>query len=447
MKKIKILMLFIIIIIVIIIGLLFFYSNSNNKQENNNIEIADNNSTNTENIARSDIKMEPTDTNTIEYVVKYEEDSSTYFTIQALAENYIIAFMSEDKNELKSVLSSSYIKQNNINDNNILKIAQIPKSERLMYKILTMNMKKMIISRNNLAYIINGKGITIDSNKKFSYNFMISVNDTEKKYSIYPEKYVIDKNLNNLKIGDKVNTKEFKNLDAVRKYSNITVKNDAEIARTYLKKYFDLLQYDKEEAYNKLENDYRKKRFGSKESFYNYLEDNKIAIALIELNKYTVINRNGYIYYICIDKYNNSYIFKQEINAIMNYTVFLDNYTIMDNIELASYSTKGSTEKASYNLNKINQMLNTKDYNAIYSHLDDNFKANNFKTVNDLKTYIKKNFYDINDIKITEYTEQDNCYAFKCKLSNQRNTKESKNISIIVSKTNTTDFTVSFSFE
>ena len=92
-------------------------------------------------------------------------------------------------------------------------------------------------------------------------------------------------------------------------------------------------------------------------------------------------------------------------------------------------------------------MINHKDYNAVYNVLNSTFRDNNFKTINNLKKYIQNNFYQINDIEIKNGTDKDNFYTFTCKLINQENSKDSKNINIIISKTDNTNFEISFSFE
>ena len=131
----------------------------------------------------------------------------------------------------------------------------------------------------------------------------------------------------------------------------------------------------------------------------------------------------------------------------MDYEVFLDNYTIVSEKDEKKYEDSNKTTKAKLNLNKIIAMINTKDYKAIYKYLNNDFRNNNFNSINDLKKYITNNFYEINSIKLENTNEQDNYIAFTCKLINQRNTSESKSVNIIIGKTDNIDFEMSFSFE
>ena len=119
----------------------------------------------------------------------------------------------------------------------------------------------------------------------------------------------------------------------------------------------------------------------------------------------------------------------------------------MEGSEIITYSKLDESSKAQYNLMKFIKMINHKDYNAIYNILNSEFRNSNFKSVNDLKTYIKNNFYDINEVKFEKMEEKENYYIFKCKISNYNNSKENKNINIIIGKTNNTNFEMSFSFE
>ena len=91
-------------------------------------------------------------------------------------------------------------------------------------------------------------------------------------------------------------------------------------------------------------------------------------------------------------------------------------------------------------------MINTKDYQAIYNSLNSTFKNNNYKNVSSLKSYIKKNFYNLNSIEIKEYDDKTYDYCiFKCKITNLENTNETKEVNIIINIGEGTDFEMSFS--
>ena len=449
MKKIKILILiFVLLIIGIIITIVFI--NINNKTPNNQNETLIltpedkiGYEVGPESFGEPDKPIELK----IEPELKNVEDNLTFFTIKALTNNYISTLISGDKEQIKLLLAPSYIKKYNIDDNNLLKISKIPQSNNLMYKIIIKDMKEFTINNGTKEYIVNGKVRLLENNKIFSYEIMIEVNVSEKTYYIYPENYVKDKKLNTLKVGDKISyNSENEKIENNNKFEYLKEKSEAEIAIQYMYDIKELLLYYKDDAYNILNEEYRNKRFKNKQTFYKYINDNKLPIALMSAEKYKTIKNNNYTDYIISDIYNNVYIVRQK-EGYNNYDVFLDNYTIITSEDMENYKKYDDLNKAKYNVTKFIKMINSKDYNTIYNLLSNTFKNNNFKTENDLEKYIKKNFYDINSIQIIEEKEFDTYCAFKCKLVNKRNEKETKTISIIVSKTNDTNFTMSFSAE
>ena len=77
---------------------------------------------------------------------------------------------------------------------------------------------------------------------------------------------------------------------------------DSEIAKKYIYDFKNLLIYDRESAYSHLDSNYSKLRFGNRDSFNNYYEDNKIILAMMNVNKYKVENNDKYKDYIVVDK-------------------------------------------------------------------------------------------------------------------------------------------------
>ena len=447
MKKIKILILiFVILIIGIIITLLLINNNVSSIKSENKI-LTPEDKVGYEVGPKSFGEADDPSESKIEPELKYVEDNSTYFTIKALTDNYVSTLISGNKEQIKLLLAPNYIEKYNINNNNILNISNIPQSNNLMYKIMITDMKEFTVNNDIKEYIVNGRVRLLENNKIFSYSLMIEINVSEQTYIIYPEKYLIDNKLNNLKIGDKINNYSTNKIYSNNKFSYMQEKTEKEMTMLLFNDFKERLLYYKDDAYNILDSEYSKKRFENKESFYYYLEENKIRIYLMYAEKYQVIKNDNYTDYVCADKYQNIYTFRQNKNNIMAYTVFLDNYTIVSEENAKKYNDANEKTKAKLNLNKIIAMVNTKDYNAIYNHLNIDFRNNNFKNINDLKKYITSNFYDINSIKLKKIDEQNNYYAFTCDLINQRNTKEQKQCSIIISKTKDTNFTMSFSFE
>ena len=448
MKKIKIIIIILVIIVIIIGGTLIFFGNKNKDKISK------------EKILTTEDKIgytinptydAPKDIDIKEKfgIVTNVMENSEYNTIKSLTKNYISLLMTSSKTELKTLLAPSFIKKYNISDKNILGISNIPTVDRLLYKTIILDMKVFSADSDTKVYIVKGKVRLQENNKIYDFYIMIETKIQENLYSIYPERYITANGYDKLKSGDIVNNYSIETIENRENNSFVYVekKSNKEMATQYFDDFKERILYYKDIAYEMLDSNYSKSRFGNKDTFYNYLEDNKISLNLMYIDKYKVIKNDNYIDYICADRHHNIYTFRQyKENSIEDYTVFLDNYTILSKEDEKKYKDLDKYGKAKINLNKIISMINNKDYNQIYKHLDTNFKSNMLKNINELKAFIKNNCYEINSIEIQNSEEKDNYYAFSCLLINERNTKENKNISVIISKTDDTNFTMSFGF-
>ena len=101
---------------------------------------------------------------------------------------------------------------------------------------------------------------------------------------------------------------------------------EEEMADKYLNDYKNILINDKMEAYNLLNKEYREKKFGSFEKFSEYV-DNLYSDTFYSLyvKEYGVSYEGGKYFYIKANN-GNTYIFREK--SIMNYEVYLDNYTV-----------------------------------------------------------------------------------------------------------------------
>lgn len=103
--------------------------------------------------------------------------------------------------------------------------------------------------------------------------------------------------------------------------------SEQDMAKKYLSDFVQLSANDLDRAYNMLDNDYKKSKFASFESFKVYME-NMMSIKYLSANvkEYAIKSKGGFKYYYIIDSEGNNLVFKEK--SIMNYTVFLDTYTI-----------------------------------------------------------------------------------------------------------------------
>lgn len=452
MKHIKRLIIFFVIIIIIIIGVLFYIISKQKVNENNNF-----NNTNTSNILNNDMGQQnthdeghgiPESENNRK--LKYVQGRKEYFTVEALTNNYMNLIGYKNKSEIKNILSPQYMSQYKINDNNILNIATIPTLDNIKqyYKNTITQIITVQVDDNIYVYLIKGKGRVVGKSDTYTFNIMVELDESQLLYNIYPYQYIKDKGYDKLKVGDTFSNYTVESItNRENNEFNYITKTDLEMANEYFNNYSELLNYYKDDAYNKLNSEYSKRKFGSKENFETYLKDNSMAIALMSINQYKVNSYRDYTDYICTDKYNNVYIFRQQ-GGIMNYNVFLDDYTIMIDGEEEYYNKLEKVDKSKYNLNKLIKMINTKDYNGIYNSLDNTFRNNNFKTVDSLKKYLQTNLYNLNNLELEDYNDTDYAYyVFNCKITNIQNSNESKNMTIIINQSEGTDYTMSFSIK
>ena len=132
----------------------------------------------------------------------------------------------------------------------------------------------------------------------------------------------------------------------------------------------------------------------------------------------------------------------------MKYSVFMDSYTVAIPEEKEEYLKLDVNGKTQYILSNIISMINTKDYETIYNNLDNTFKENNFKSINELEKYIKENFYEINSFEINGINDDNDEYrAFECNIINMRDKTESKKATIVIKPIEENSFTMSFSVE
>lgn len=379
----------------------------------------------------------------------YVTNRTNYFTIERIVNKYI-NLVNEKSNNLKYILSKQYINNYHINDNNIFEKCNIPslQNSNQTYKLIISKMLTTQIDENTNIVVVNGVCRITDSDIRFNVDVLIEMDCKNNTYVIFPRQYVVDNNFNNLNNNSKI--EKFMKEEIVKNDFNeisYSVLNDSEVATEYYNNYKELLFNYPDKAYEILDNEYKNKKFGNKNNFVNYIEENKTMFSLSDIEKYKVIKNENKIYYICIDSFDNKLIFEQQ-DGIMRYSTFLDSYTATISEEKEEYQKLDISGKAQYILTNFLSMINTKDYETIYNNLDNTFKQNKFKNVNELEEYIKSNFYEINSFEITNTNDDNDEYrAFECKVINMRDKTESKNATIVIKPTEESSFTMSFSVE
>ena len=102
-------------------------------------------------------------------------------------------------------------------------------------------------------------------------------------------------------------------------YYSFNISNQ-ELCTIYLNDYISILSTDISKAYSMLDENYRNTKFPDYESFVNYI--NGVYSTFSSIDTYRI---SGQKYYIT-DKNNNLFIIVT--NGVMNYKVYLDDYTV-----------------------------------------------------------------------------------------------------------------------
>lgn len=381
--------------------------------------------------------------------LEHVTDRNKYFTIKAIFDNYINMLGYGNEKYVLDILSPQYKKEYNINENNIKNTLKIPQPNNPKQYYVT-NIQEMLnteIDFSLYVYIIKAKCRLVGENTIFDISAMIEVDETNNVYNLYPETYIKDKGLDNLRQGDTLNYIKEEISNREKNNFKYVTKTDVEMANEYFDHYQELINYYPDQAFEKLNPEYMQKRFGNKENFLKHLEENKNTLSYMQIDKYKVYSRDDYADYVCTDKYENLYTFRQQ-GGTMRYSVFLDNYTVPAQYYIEEYNEKSERAKIPHNLSKVMNMINTKDYNALYNVLDPTFRENNFKTVEDLKQYIKSNIYNQNAIEINDYEDSKyEYYVCKCDIINMDNRNQKRSATIVVEQGKGLDFKMSFSFE
>ena len=218
--------------------------------------------------------------------------------------------------------------------------------------------------------------------------------------------------------------------------------NESQIAEKYFQAYKQLMLTNVEEAFNKLDEEYRSKRFGGLEGFTEYVNKHREDIAKTQISKYQAIEYDGYMQYICL-KIDGYYWIINE-TAPQNYTMILDTYTVELPSLVERYNSVSEIRKVQLNFNKVFEAINMGDYNYVYNKLDETFKQNNFPTVTEFEEYVHDNLYTKINVEYGKYQTSGDLYILELNLKNAENTEQQTTKTFIMQLKEGTDFVMSF---
>ena len=380
---------------------------------------------------------------------KIVTDKIEYYTVRNCINNYLNALNKESSiyyfgNEYNkdvqienvySLLSSKFIKQQNITQSNLFSIIKTIDEEEIF---IPLEMK--VLEKENInQYIVYGEIQTL-SNKFISKSFIIVNLDMKNKtYSIEPviDNYnsIDDITLNNENIA--INKNDY------NMYKNQNITNEY-VTNEYFVLLKRLMLSDPDMAYTLMKEEYKNSRFGNINEFRNYINNNRQEILKIDMKQYLVNNYENYIEYVAKDQFGNLYIFDE--NEDKSIDIKFDTYTLKSEVFTNKYIKSTDEEKVQMNIDKFIQMINRHDYRTSYNCIADSFKNNYFKTQEEFQNYIENNFYSYNkfEFKSCEKKAAD-IYVCKVQLTDYMNeNSEIKEINVIMQLGDNLDFKMSF---
>ena len=382
-----------------------------------------------------------------------------FCSIDECVKNYLAMLQTNDSEVIISYLNNDFINNNGITKQNVF--TKLKKYNKDSY--ITLDMYELD-GRKYYEYYIKG---IVDNNYVY---FVVDTDTSSGTFDIFPineEKY--KQYLEKVAQTDETKEKTIANktYNFYRKYNL----NEEEFCRLYYTNYIKLMLTDAQEAFNKLNKEYKQEKFSNLDAFKQYIKENQKKLELIynvetadstnfeshekyydyitnnskySMKNYAVHNYNTYIQYVCGNITGTNYIFNAK--RALDYEVFLDSYTICESTYTESYNKATDENKVAMNLERIRGALNNKDYKFVYDRLDDTFKKKNYNDLNKFKEFIQKNLFEYNTFEYKRVKKEGDLYIGEIYIKDA--TEEDKTIrayTIIMRLDEGTNFVMSFS--
>lgn len=301
------------------------------------------------------------------------------------------------------------------------------------------------------VYIMFGKEINQVDKTSRDYGFIVTIDWQNNMYSVVPYEYMQEKELDNI---DNFNTKQG-NIDLLTikedELNGNTINrqsvNNEDLISNIFREYRQFCKFDEKHAYRLLNEKYREKRFVSQAEGEKYLKNNIPDILGTYISKMSTktIDDNT-TQYICID--NKGYYFIITLdNFTTNYSVVLDIYTIPVEEFTKAYNNSNDYKKCVFNAEKFQQMINFKDYASAYNVLDENFRNNNFGSIENFRAYIESNWPEYIKISYKEYNDSGELGLLSVNISSRDDVNQSIQKTFIIKLIDENTFTMSFNIE
>lgn len=354
--------------------------------------------------------------------IQQETTDKAYVIIENCIEKYL-QYNIEKNSQLESILEK-IVDYEEFDEIYYLKIVMVYKIERM----------------NDTTYFVD----TLLNNE--NEYFVVNVDYINRTFSIRKTSQDEFNNAKNNKVDDKYKesiTIEKNNYNAID--SSIISKD--KLIDKYYEVYKKLALNKPEVAFEMLDSEYKSNKFNNDiENYKEYVENNKNRIQNSTIVDMELSQKENYTEYKIQDDNNNIYIIKEYSHT--DFSIILDNYTITSQEEKDKYLKLTAKEKVVYNIEKVFQMLDNKDYIAVYNLLDTGFKNTNFKTYEAFKAYAQENFFDNNILGNITVEEQGENYIIIVPYKDGVSSAAKKNKKTFVMRLlEETNFVMSFEVE
>ena len=344
-----------------------------------------------------------------------------------------------NKQAVYSMLDTTYINSTSLTVDNIFNnIEQIDESTVIIDKMYFAPM-----TTNMSIYLVSGKTIAEATSEEKEFKIIVKMDMANKTLSLIlgeMAEEIFDTN----SLGDTLNIDTETTIEPndYNQYEYNNISTDEYITDMFNEYKTYLISY-REEAYSRLDNEYSSKKFANFEEFNEFVAHKIKSIVIAKADKVRTTQYGNYTQYIINDQYGNSYIFRE--NAVLDFDVILDVYTVEIPELTEQYNNSTDAEKVLMNIQKVFYAINDGDYNYVYNKLDNTFKQNNFPTLESFETYMKSNFYENNSIGYSNYRTSGNLHIYDISITdadNEESTTVTKNF--IMQLLDETDFVMSF---
>ena len=371
----------------------------------------------------------------VEYVKPIQVEVSKIYTIRTwnLIDDCLKKYFENIDNEniLKDITDLK-------SEENIINQCKKIKQSSNKFNYYTEEMYNINTENNNIYW---SKGAIMTDSQKYEVYMMIVTTQESQTYrisTISQEDYrnVIDNRysenlLNNIVIEENENN-----------LLGIALADDTSIINKYFNFFIDNCYADVENAYKLLDKDYREKRFTTIQNFLEYTKEARNNLENFKLSSYTKDDISSTAKYTITDSNESVYILK--VNGVMDFSIQLDNYTIETDEFVKKYNDANDETKIRTNIDKFMKMLNNYDYESAYNLLDENYKNNNFKTLDSYKKYLQSNLNITNYYVIDSIISQGNYYIIKLTTKSAATVSATTQVKqIIMALGEGTDFTMS----